>query len=638
MSNTASNVAEAEDTPPKEDISQVPVWLRATLDDLQGLDFEAPIRDLTEADCHALNDHLQAAAHSPDKPPKFLDTPAARVHFLLAAVTGMHFKPHDQREPFGAMMIWSDGQRSALPVDFIGHVNMLSEMAANSKHPVLRARLADLCWTLDRKKGQMGKLAIGAYTEIIERADKGEFQFRFEKKGVLHHDARNYLRRALQIARQTGWDKDESLKARQIVIALRQRAVEQPAPSSVLQYSDLDMDFLLSDPAEVAGGIEKVLSNKTIDAKSHLMVELWRLCTRAYHNAKKDADKHRCQAEAAEHLAREAAAVLANNGSSMVAAHWLSSAIAQLHGIPDKKERRTELRHKLIDVQAGAQEEMTIFHYPMDLEGTVGEIEKAIENLGLIDKLFFLARLPQSPDPADLVKQAQEAIQHSPIASLFETSHIDDEGKVIHRSAGGHGNNPNDEVIQRKISEGENIRRKFIAFGQIQPVRHSILNEHFLSEDFFAFMLQHSPFVPADLIATYSRGFIRFIQGDFTSALYILTPLLENSLRHVLKSSGHDVTIFDDATKTQEDRTISSLFEQMRGELEKIFQQPIITDLENVFLSKTGPHLRHSLAHGLLHDGTPYGSDAIYACCLILRLCLIPLFKHREQFKSILED
>lgn len=147
-------------------------------------------------------------------------------------------------------------------------------------------------------------------------------------------------------------------------------------------------------------------------------------------------------------------------------------------------------------------------------------------------------------------------------------------------------------------------------------------------------ILQHSPFVPPGLVATFSRGFLRFLQGDFASAVYILTPLLENSLRHVLKSHGHDVTIFDDARQTQQDRTISSLFEQMRDELDAIFTKPITADIENVFLSRPGPHLRHDIAHGLAHDGMPYGPDAVYGCWLILRLCLLPLFPYREQLRG----
>lgn len=71
----------------------------------------------------------------------------------------------------------------------------------------------------------------------------------------------------------------------------------------------------------------------------------------------------------------------------------------------------------------------------------------------------------------------------------------------------------------------------------------------------------------------------------------------------------------------------------MRNELETIFGTAITADIERVFLRKSGPHLRHALSHGLLHDGDPYGPDAVYACWLIFRLCLIPLFPYREELQ-----
>jgi hypothetical protein len=196
----------------------------------------------------------------------------------------------------------------------------------------------------------------------------------------------------------------------------------------------------------------------------------------------------------------------------------------------------------------------------------------------------------------------------------------------------------NDSALQHQIAQQEDIRRQLTASGQIEIARQTIMAEHFLSDETFIALLSHSPFVPRGVVRTYSRGFLRFFQGDYIGALYILTPQLENSIRHVLKAYGHEVTKFDDEAQTQEDRTISSIFDQMRPELDSVFGDAITSDVAGVFLKKPGPHLRHALSHGLLHDGDPYGHNAIYACWLIFRLCLLPLFSIREQIQLPFDD
>jgi hypothetical protein len=352
------------------------------------------------------------------------------------------------------------------------------------------------------------------------------------------------------------------------------------------------------------------------------------MASRAFHLAKRDTDQHFAQSEAAEQLVRMAG----QQPMALLNASMLGEAIAELHGVADKKDRRKELKHRLVDVQAGIADEMSPFTIPIDLDAIVRVVQREMrQRPSLRDKLFVFALLERSPDPDKLVETAAKSIRDHPLASLASATHHDGEGKVIHRSDGaGFGDDENESVIQRQISQDEGIRRH-VACGKIDAARQVIATDHYLSDDVFVNLLLYSAFVPRDVVATYARGFLRFFQGDFTSGLYILTPLLENSLRHVLKCHGHDVTNFDDSTMTQQDQTISALFKKMRMELDSIFGRAITTDIENVFLRKPGPYLRHSLAHGLLHDGTPYGADAIYGCWLLFHLCVVPLFQIRTQ-------
>lgn len=158
-----------------------PPWLRASLTDLNDLDFEAPVADSASADSAELGDLFRAAVDSLGQQAAAADTPASRVFGMLAAVMGMHFKPKEPNEPFGAMAVFADGRRSAIPADFRGSpVDVLAQMAERAKHPVLRARLADTCWLLDRKRGRLAGVAVAAYVEIVKLVDAGTLRFRFE--------------------------------------------------------------------------------------------------------------------------------------------------------------------------------------------------------------------------------------------------------------------------------------------------------------------------------------------------------------------------------------------------------------------------------------------------------------------------
>jgi hypothetical protein len=605
-------------------VPPAPPWLRATGADLVGLDFEVPILGMNSVDSRALGAAYQSAIGTAGTVDA---SPAARVFSMLAAVTGMMFRPHEPSEPFGPMLTFADGYRSAALSDFRAHVDVLARIAQSAKNVVLRARLADVSWFLDRKRFEMAFAAATAYIEIIDAVDRGTLVLPHDNgKGALTRDTRDFLRRSLQIGRAIGLDKPATIAARGMALDLRRRAIKQSAFIPALWFSQLDLDFGVTDPTDVARDIE-ALAN-TISTDPDTAVSMLRCAARAYHLAKKDEDKYRCQTSAAELLASAAQ----KQPTAMMASSMLSEAIAELHGVPGQKDTRKSLRHRLVDVQAGISEEMGTFEQELDLSDIISETKRSMDHANLSDKLFAFASLGRSPDPALLLKTAQQSIEDHPLVSLFDVSHHDSEGKVVHRTQGT-GDGTDQAAIRNTVAQHEGIRRQVTVSGQIEVGRRVIAGDQYLSDDVVAWLLSHSAFVPPDLVRTFSRGFVRFFQGDFVSALYVLTPLLENSLRHVLKLHGHDVTIFDDASQTQQDRTISQLFDQMRVELDNVFGKAITTDIENVFLRKPGPHVRHALAHGLLRDGDPYGHDAIYGCWLLFRLCLIPMFSHRKNLK-----
>jgi hypothetical protein len=189
MESGKERVAEVE--------SEAHFWLRATVDDIKGIDFERPIAEANSADCR----QLSAAYRDAAKAHRELDeaaAPASRVFAMLGAATDFHFKANNSNAPYGPTMIM-DGRRSPIPEDFRGDpVLVLAYAAERAENPVLSARLCDVCWLLERKRHGLGRAAVASYVEIVKGLGSGRLTDRLERDDpTLGLTARDALRRAL---------------------------------------------------------------------------------------------------------------------------------------------------------------------------------------------------------------------------------------------------------------------------------------------------------------------------------------------------------------------------------------------------------------------------------------------------------
>jgi Transposase, Mutator family len=116
-------------------------------------------------------------AYKEGEPP--VETAATRIFAMLTAATSMRLKAREREEPFGPLMSSCD-RRTAIPADFRGEpVKLLADMAARSVNPLLKARLADMCWLLERKRGALAAVAVAAYVETIEAVELGTLKFQY---------------------------------------------------------------------------------------------------------------------------------------------------------------------------------------------------------------------------------------------------------------------------------------------------------------------------------------------------------------------------------------------------------------------------------------------------------------------------
>ena len=228
-------------------------------------------------------------------------------------------------------------------------------------------------------------------------------------------------------------------------------------------------------------------------------------------------------------------------------------------------------------------------------------------------------------------------MEDTPLLNIIPMSVHDDEGKLVAKSPGMMGTKNEEEIaIRHGIVRNEALRRQIVTSGGIEPARRTIMAEHPLSLIHFGPIVEMSPFIPPEHSETFAVGFMRFFGGDYISALHILVPQLENSLRYVLKQAAVDTSLIK-TDMTQENRTISTLLEKDRARLDKILGPSIVFEVENLFDFRGGPSIRHGIAHGMLSDGVMMGHDTAYSCWFIFRLCCLPLLPHWKRVSDALE-
>ena len=595
-----------------------------TTDDFAAVDLEVPIRESIKVDCRSLG-FLYANAASVSAEDAHNDA-RFRVYRLLASVALMHFKPEHRAEPYGPDHVFGN-RRGIIPSDLRGdQSDVFAEVAADILNPGLKARLSDIAWHNNRRLPAMAGQAIDAYCDAVQAVLDGTAEFSYQSKTASTRDGSKMLRRASQIANATGWKNPQAARLRALIRAVIRDAFGRHDHRGLLNVGELSLQFGAETPATIAANAEALTAAN--DPDPHTSRELWELAAFAHRQSGDDQERDRCLVSAAECHVRLAEA---DGAQGMVASAHFMDAIEALRRVPGTRERRQQLEPRLREAQSSIRDEMGVISTPVDLSALVTETRRRVDGLSLAQALAEFATLSESPDPGDLRNDTLKLAEENPLFGVMPVSMVDEEGKVIAKSPGLVGDEEDPELaLHHLIARLESLRRQSDVEGMIEPARRLIHREHPLDHGDFRLLAEMSPFVPSDRGALFALGFTHFFHGDFVSALHILVPQLENSLRYVLKQAGVEPSAIH-SDMTQENRTLSVILTRDRDSLEAIIDPAIVFEIENLFDFRGGPTIRHQLAHGLMSANEFYGTDAIYACWFMFRLCCLPLFPHWQQ-------
>ncbi len=540
---------------------------------------------------------------------------------LLAGATSIVLRPSDRGAEWGPWLSTLT-QRAPVPDDFRGEQSQtFAQLAPLLTHPGLRARLADLAWTNNRKLGASATLAIDSYCECAEKLVDGRSMPSFNALGLTSTQALQYIERALVIGfvtRHKRVQPERTVAALKMVYALVRDCCEV---GIFVKAAKLGIGYNLLEPPAVATDAETV-ADRMIPGGYALAAKAALDLASQLHDQGGDTDsKRRCQLKAVEHIL----AMRGQVSGPGAEAHWVQTALFALRHVGGTDARRRELRRELRDLQEDSLGQMGQFSVPLDVGDERDAVLRDFDAMDLPTALRELACLSRSRPIEELRRKAVESRESSPLSTMMGSSYLDADGKSAAQvDAAPTVEEPGEEWFKATINRHEDIRRHIIVVGRFEPARLSIAGRFAIGEHHLLPIVLHSPFVREDQAGLMSLGFARLLQGDYRSAVHLLIPQLEPSLRYVLRLAGHDPAIeFDDMT--EEDVGLPALLGRLRPQLEECIPAEVMLELDLLFHNRPGSALRHSLAHGLLGAGGCFSTDAIYACWLLYQLTCAPL-------------
>jgi hypothetical protein len=539
------------------------------------------------------------------------DEEAREAFAVLGSITSMALKADSREEPFTPLVVFNTG-RSAILEDFSADdLEVLREVVGEVSDPELKARIADVVWCKKRDH-LMAQLAVTSYLESahnlrsandwltelsrIERA----FALTAElgSPDELYSEVVEYTEAAVRVYENVRFDRP---RARFLEFLQKYRAEDTERYSSLAEE-----------------GAAKAEANRWWAEARHY----WRMVSRWREMVGDSEGRRNALVRSAETYVAEAEEELAKASPSYITVcSHLERAIEGLRRAGKTRARVAEVHEKLLEYQVRTRDEMASFTHEMDLSKPAEQAKEHVKAKPLGEAMLALVYGCSPPTKAYLRQQVEEISKDS-IWALVERSVVDEKGKVVARKSSPTSGNP--EVAQTafraEMLSQANDYRQTNAVAFIHPALRQITLEHNIQMRDLLPLLADNPFVPEGRESIYARGLLAGFQWDFLTAAHLLVPQLENSIRHVLATSGVIVSKLDDRS-VQEDKYLGELLYEPR--LEELFGEDLVFDLQGLLVERVGSNLRNKLAHGLMNNDEFSSFFVLYLWWVVLRICLL---------------
>ncbi|MGV3533323.1 MAG: DUF4209 domain-containing protein [Chthoniobacteraceae bacterium] len=586
-------------------------------DDIRRYDWQARLEQHPRKECWSYCKVFAAAANECEAAG---DDIGRRVYGLLHVVASFHPNYDTKGNPYGPMWQGADGTRSLMAEDLTdADLDALRAILEDIHDPEYRARVGDVLWG-NKRDYKAAQIAVRAFLESAER----------QKTDDLWPPYTDRLERAAQLAARLGFRKP----LHQEVIAAVEAAIkefENNLKSGLLCHR-LMLTALAHDVADTgsyAALAERWARDLAATGASDFSHRYWELAAQWFRKAKNETEVQRCQLAAAEGLVSATEKSLEEKKLGFGnAAHWMGQAVEELRQAKADPARIKEVHRRFLELQQESLSEMSPLDLKVDEIPGFREAEQDSQEAAaahVSGRCFeeAVARLAHIGDPtnvAALRKQMEEQSEQFIWDKIVGSNALDNLGKVTDKlppTPLGAAEMDETTVRKKMVQNAREIQWQIAVTWRIEPARVAILSEHGIRQRDLFFLVAGNPLIPPGHEGIYLRGFQAGFFGDWLTAMHLLIPQVEASLRHVFQQHGAVTSTLVEGI--QQERDLNQLL--WMPEMEQIFGADIAFDLRGILIERFGDNMRNESAHGLMPEGAFYQPPSVYLWWLVLRLC-----------------
>ena len=595
--------------------------LSPTLSDFENCDWEEAIEAAETRDCRAYR-HLFPAKTKESH--EAGDEQAQVVFMLLNGATSLYLNdPTNSMCPFGPMHITAEG-RTADVGDFTDeHLAVFGQLVPKIKDPELRARIADIVWVRKREH-KVADQAIRAYLASARR---------LEGAAMTQKSCVDRIKRAVTLAALHGRNRQTFKQTIAHIEDTLDRHEDNDPSYLSADLMEILLDQKEGDCTKYAQISEEHALSAAEDEDWERPRRCWDLCARWRERAGDESGSRAARIKAAEVYVNVAESRLKQGQPDYLAAAELTqSAIEALRRIGGEKERVKKLHLDLLEYQRESLSQFGRFSAETSITDHYANAVKTVRGKPLREAIRALALIGSPPELESLRQQLKKDMQGNLFYYAMPSVPTDASGRTTGfvPSILSGSEEDREAATHSHLLREASYMRSWMVQARIEPAWRQILQEHYVRAQDFAPLVANNPFVPEGRESLYARGLHAGLEGDLVVAVHLLTPQLENSIRHVLTQHGVITSSLDKGI--QKEHLLGSML--CRCEMEKIFGEDITFDLQGLLVKSetgVGDNLRNEVAHGLMDGSDFYRTHAIYLWWLTLHLLFRILLARESQ-------